>query len=169
MGADTEVVEVAVELCGMTCTTDILVHGRELEVGLRDEVVHAGGRHVQETVLAAAVTVVEVIAQTELYLGVYEVTHLGITAPVVVRVIDLLALGEADMHIVGLCADIPAVFQHRKLKTSTEIVGRFTFCLVVEVGTQSEEHLVLMEQFGVTLCHGHGTLGLVRNTSCIEQ
>ena len=64
MGADAEVVEIAVELRGMTCTSDVLIHGRELEGGLRNEEIHTGSRHVEETVLAATVAVVEIIAQT---------------------------------------------------------------------------------------------------------
>ena len=53
----------------------------------------------------------------------YEVTHLGITTPVVVTIVDLLALGETNVHIISFSADIPTVLQHGKLKAGTEIIG----------------------------------------------
>ena len=146
-----------------------MVHGSEFDIGLRDEVVHADGRHVQDTVLAGAVAIEEVITQTQLHLTMHEVTHLGIAAPVIITVVDLLTLREADVHIIGLSPYIPAVLQHGKLKAGTEIIRRFTLCLVVVVRTQAEQQFVLVQQFGVTLRQGHRTLRLIGDTTCIQE
>ena len=81
MGTDTEVVKVAIQLCGMTCTSCILVHSSEFDIGLRNEVVHADSRHIQDTILTSTVTIEEVITQTELHLPMHEVAHLCIAAP----------------------------------------------------------------------------------------
>ena len=64
MGTDTKVVKVTIKLRRMTCTSCILVHGSEFDIGLRDEVVHADSRHIQDTILTAAVAIEEVITQT---------------------------------------------------------------------------------------------------------
>lgn len=78
VSADAEVVEITVKLGVVTCAAGVLIHGGEFDVGLRDEVVDSGGRHVQDTVFRRAVTIVEVVTQTELHLGMHEIAYLGI-------------------------------------------------------------------------------------------
>lgn len=107
----------------MTRATDVLIHRREFDIGLGDEEVDGGCRHIQESVLAAAVAIVEIITKTQLPTGVDEIAHLGIASPVIEGFVDLLTFGKSDMHIVSFCPYIPSVFQHGKLHTSTEVVG----------------------------------------------
>ena len=99
----------------------------------------------------------------------HEVAHLCIAAPIVVTIVDLLTLGETDVHIISFCSDIPAVFQHGELKAGTEIIRRFALGLVVIVRTQSEQQLVLMQHLGVTLRQGHHALRLIGDTTCIQE
>ena len=122
MGTDAKVVEVTIELCLMTFASDILVHGSEFEGCLWNKIVHADSRHIQDTVLARSIAIVEVVPQAKLHLTMHEVAYLCITSPVIVTVVNLLALGKADMHIIGLSTDIPAILKHSKLEACTEII-----------------------------------------------
>ena len=88
VGTDTEVVDVAVELRLVTCTTDVLIHGRELDIGFGDEVINGSSGHIQNTVFACAVTIEEIVAQTQLQLTMNKTAHLRIATPVVVAVVD---------------------------------------------------------------------------------
>ena len=98
-----------------------------------------------------------------------ETAYLRITTPVIVAVVDFLTIGKADAHIVSLNTYIPAVHEHGELNTSTEIVGRLTLRLYIIIGTETHEHLLFMQEFGVTLGKRHSTIRLVGKATCIEQ
>lgn len=123
MRGETEVVVVAVELCGVSLSARVLIHTLELEVAVFEEIVYANCRHIQETVFACAVAVHEIVACCELHLWRDEIAALQITAQIIIVFRDFLTFGESHVHPVGFSCKIPAMEEHSKFKSHAGIVG----------------------------------------------
>lgn len=63
MSGQAEVVVVSVELRSMATTSNILVHGLQLQIALLEKVVEPYGRHIEQTVFACTVAVEQVVSQ----------------------------------------------------------------------------------------------------------
>ena len=66
MSGQAEVVVVSVELRSMATTSNILVHGLQLQITLLEKVVEPYGRHIEQTVLSSTVTIEQVVTQCSL-------------------------------------------------------------------------------------------------------
>ena len=155
MRAQPEVVVVAVQLRLVAVATRKLIHGREFEVALVHVVVHHGSWHVEDAVLFGAVAVEEVVAEACLQALREEVSYLPVAAPEVVRLVDFLPLGKADVHPVGFRRGVPAAVQHAPLHADARIVRALAFALHVDASAHAEKHVPTREHVAVALRGRH--------------
>ena len=153
----------------MAVASGELIHGTQLQVALVDVIVHHRGRHVQETVAAAAVAVHKVVACSHLNAWRAEISHLAVCSPVVEGAVYLLSVGEAHMHPVSLGSYVPAVQQHRPFDTHAPVVGAFALALHVQASAQPEEHVPSGEHVAVALRGRHLAPGHEGEASGVEQ
>ena len=109
MHGQSQIVVVSIQLGVVPRPSDELIHGLELQVASREEIVEAYGRHIQETVRVHPVTVEEVVTSRYLPFGRDEIAALHIASQIAIGLINLLPFGEAHLHVIELGTDIEAV------------------------------------------------------------
>ena len=86
-----------------------------------------------------------------------------------IRLVNLLPLGESHIHIVRLGSQIELVLQHGKLQTDARIVRTLILALHIDRTGQAEKHLVFIQAVRVALRGRHHSLRHISQTARIKQ